>query len=259
MFYKIFLLSLSILIQNCSNSNIDSQELKTDIFLGIDKIKYLTGDFSRDKVLKGFKNPNEERVHHLREDVVLAFQKMIKAYDIDREGKDNQPIFIISAHRNYSDQKMIWEEKFSGKRKMRESVTGKTDEEKINLILEFSSAPSTSRHHWGTDFDINNLTNSYFETGNGKFLYLWMKKNAAKFGFCQPYNEHEKRNFKGYKEEKWHWSYFPISSKLMLEWEKAFQENKINFENKFSGSNKLGQRPLEYVKTINSDCLNVSK
>lgn len=258
MIYKFIFLNIIFLLFNCSRSQLDSQELKSNIFLGVDSLKYLTGDFSRDKFLKGFKNPSEERVHHLREDVILAFKKMIFEFDKDREGKDNQTIFILSAHRNYSDQKMIWEEKFSGKRKMRESVIGKTDEEKINLILEFSSAPSTSRHHWGTDFDINNLTNSYFETGNGKFIYKWMKNNASRFGFCQPYNEHEKRNFIGYKEEKWHWSYAPISNKLTREWEKAFLDNKISFENKFSGSNSLGKKPLEYVKTINQDCFNIN-
>ena len=73
---------------------------------------------------------------------------------------------------------------------MRESVEGKTPEQIINLILEYSSAPGTSRHHWGTDMDINALQNDYFSNkGNGAFLYEWLQKNAAKFGFCQPYNK----------------------------------------------------------------------
>ncbi len=36
--------------------------------------------------------------------------------------------------------------------------------------------------------------------------------NAAKFGFCQPYNV--KTDRKGYNEEKWHWSFMPLSKFL---------------------------------------------
>ena len=52
-------------------------------------------------------------------------------------------------------------------------------------ILLYSSMPTTSRHHWGTDMDINSLENSYFASGQGLKEYTWLKKNAAKFGFCQ--------------------------------------------------------------------------
>jgi zinc D-Ala-D-Ala carboxypeptidase len=268
-FSKTILVFYIVLIFNCTKSSLDQSisatETKdavisaTEIYGTVPMINYLRGDFSRDKNLKTFTNPIEKNSHTLREDTIFALQKMIKAYDIDRESKSKQHIFVVSAHRNFIDQKMIWENKFTGKKKMRESIEGKSKEEIIDLILEFSSAPSTSRHHWGTDMDLNALQNQYFETGNGKFLYEWMQKNAHLYGFCQPYNEHNKRGFKGYKEEKWHWSYAPVANILVKDWEKSFKDKQITFNGKFLGSDLLGEKPLEYVTNINSDCIKINK
>lgn len=52
----------------------------------------------------------------------------------------------------------------------------------------YSSMPTTSRHHWGTDMDINSVEPEYFESGQGLLEYNWLKANAHKFGFCQPYS-----------------------------------------------------------------------
>jgi hypothetical protein len=106
--------------------------------------------------------------------------------------------------------------------------------------------------------DINALQNDYFSgKGNGAFLYEWLQKNAAKFGFCQPYNELSKRNQKGYNEEKWHWSYAPVANQLQKDWEEAFKKKEITFTGRFSGSDLLADRPLEYVTSINPDCKNI--
>lgn len=221
---------------------------------GLDKVKYLTGDFPREKYFKTFTNSREGNSHLLREDTILALEEMLKAFDLEREGKSKQHIFISSAFRSYTDQKSIWEQKYSGTKKMREPVAGKTPEQIVNLILEFSSAPGTSRHHWGTDFDINVLTNEYYIKGNGSYLYSWLQKNASRFGFCQPYNELSKRENKGYNEERWHWSYAKVSNQLQKDWVQAYKNNEISFKGKFKGSEVLGERPLEYVTAINKDC-----
>ncbi len=47
--------------------------------------------------------------------------------------------------------------------------------------------PQASRHHWGTDVDINSVEPEYFESGQGLKEYTWLQENAWKFGFCQPY------------------------------------------------------------------------
>ncbi len=229
-----------------------------DVLYGtVAKVKYLMGEYERAGNLEVFTNKSDKKAHTLRKETIDALKEMIEAYEHyrDREGESKQDIFIVSAHRSYTDQKSIWEQKYKGTRKMRESVEGKTPDQIINLILEYSSAPGTSRHHWGTDFDINALQNEYFgKEGRGAFLYKWLQKNAATFGFCQPYNDHSKRGNQGYKEEKWHWSYAPIANQLQKDWEESFNKKEITFTGKFSGSDLLGDRPLQYVTSINPDC-----
>jgi len=44
--------------------------------------------------------------------------------------------------------------------------------------------PTASRHHWGTDVDINSVDPDYFMNGTGLKEYEWLKKNAYKYGFC---------------------------------------------------------------------------
>ena len=79
--------------------------------------------------------------------------------------------------------------------------------------------PSTSRHHWGTDLDLNSLENSFFERGDGLRIYQWLKTHAAEYGFCQPYTS-KTSGRKGYEEEKWHWSYVPLSGQFLEEYNK---------------------------------------
>jgi LAS superfamily LD-carboxypeptidase LdcB len=112
---------------------------------------------------------------------------------------------IISGTRNFEHQKRIWEYKWDVKYKNLPPLV------RAQKILEFSSMPSSSRHHWGTDLDLNSLRNDYFSTGKGKQEYDWLKKNAREFGFHQVYTSKDDGRT-GYNEEKWHWSYLPLSS-----------------------------------------------
>ncbi|MEM1220551.1 MAG: D-alanyl-D-alanine carboxypeptidase family protein, partial [Bacteroidota bacterium] len=86
--------------------------------------------------------------------------------------------------------------------------------ERALKILEFSSMPGTSRHHWGTDIDFNSFENSYFAQGKGLKEYQWLDQNAARFGFCQTYSEKGESRPTGYNLEKWHWSYLPVAQAL---------------------------------------------
>ena len=79
---------------------------------------------------------------------------------------------ILSASRSFNHQKSIWEAKWNGERKVggirniKRSIKNPT--QRALKILEYSSMPGSSRHHWGTDIDLNSFTNSYFEKGKGK-------------------------------------------------------------------------------------------
>ncbi|PJZ84830.1 M15 family metallopeptidase [Leptospira harrisiae] len=228
---------------------------QSDLYLGIEKTSYLTGKFNSPGPLAPVILEDNEREHFLRPDVKKALHQMINDFEDSKPASYKQHIFLVSSFRNFSHQKGIWESKFTGKKVMRSPIKGKTADEIVGLILEFSSAPGTSRHHWGTDFDINALDNSYFEeNGKGKILYDWLKQNASKYGFCQPYNRLSTRNNKGYQEEKWHWSYAPISNQLTKEWIKGYSAGEIQLAGSFLGADVLGDRALDYVSSINPDC-----
>jgi zinc D-Ala-D-Ala carboxypeptidase len=153
---------------------------------------------------------------YLRKETYEAFKKMSAAAK-----EDGVELLIISAARNFDSQKRIWENKWEG-RTMVEGInltTIKDPKERARLILLYSSMPSTSRHHWGTDMDLNNLNNDYFLTGEGLKIYQWLTTHAASFGFCQPYTSKESGRT-GYEEEKWHWSYLPLSGEFLEAYKK---------------------------------------
>jgi len=122
---------------------------------------------------------------------------------------------IISATRSFYHQKSIWEAKWKGKRSVggirNITRTIKNHQKRAVKILEYSSMPGSSRHHWGTDIDLNSFNNKYFASGQGKKPYDWLVKNAPRYGFCQPYTAKGKNRNSGYNEEKWHWSFQPLS------------------------------------------------
>ena len=165
----------------------------------------LTGHFQpashpQFRVLKN-KHTTKPRAY-LREEVYRAFRKMWRAARRDGHG-----LKIVSATRNFRRQAAIW----NGKWNASPLPPGPS---RARHILRYSSMPGTSRHHWGTDLDINALNNAYFESGKGKEIYEWMQENAADFGFYQPYTAYNGYRDTGYREEKWHWSYYPLARDL---------------------------------------------
>lgn len=152
------------------------------------------------------KYTTKDRIY-LRDEVYDAFKDMWKAAH-----KEGIELTIISATRNRTYQKSIWNRKWL--------TFGGAEENRAERILQYSSMPGTSRHHWGTDFDLNDLNNSYFESGEGLKVYEWLQAHAAEYGFYQPYTAFNPYRDAGYREEKWHWSYFPLASKL----QRAYQQ-----------------------------------
>jgi LAS superfamily LD-carboxypeptidase LdcB len=155
----------------------------------------------------------------LRKESYEAFVKMANAAK-----KEGVILFIISATRNFTSQKSIWENKWNGKTLVEgKNLTTIADlPERAKMILLYSSMPGTSRHHWGTDMDLNSLDNSYFASGEGLKIYQWLQVHAAEFDFCQPYTS-KATGRSGYEEEKWHWSYLPLSKELLKEYKKQIR------------------------------------
>ena len=141
---------------------------------------------------------------YLRNEVLEAYLELYKnARDEEIE------LVVISATRPFNHQKSIWDRKWN-----RTKYMGWQDIDKARDILNFSSMPGTSRHHWGTDLDLNALENSYFETKDGKKVYDFLERCGGELGFVQVYTDKAKGRT-GYEEEKWHWSYMPVSSVML--------------------------------------------
>ena len=113
--------------------------------------------------------------------------------------------------------------------------------------------PGTSRHHWGTDIDLNDLNNPYFEKGKGKKIYDWLVANAHEYGFCQVYSEQGPERPYGYFEEKWHWSYVPVARRLTEQYKLKIQNMDITG---FEGSHTAVAIDMvnNYVLGINAAC-----
>jgi zinc D-Ala-D-Ala carboxypeptidase len=188
---------------------------------------------------------------YLRKEVYGAFIKMYNA-----ALKDGVKLVVISAARSFDYQKGIWEAKWSGSRLVNGknlAVTISDPVERAREILTYSAMPATSRHHWGTDLDMNSMDPKYFDTEAGKKIYNWLSAHASEYGFGQPYCAKGEKRSTGYEEEKWHWSYLPISKQCLNAYEKKVTYKDITG---FSGSETAEKIKVieDYVLGINPDC-----
>lgn len=188
----------------------------TDTLAGTFTIDYLTGHFdpaTHPDFVRVADQYTDGDTYYLRKEAYEAFQRMHAA-----ALEDGVRLLIISATRNFDRQKVIWEAKWQGSRLLegRESapLVYPDPVNRALAILRYSAMPGTSRHHWGTDIDLNRLTNDYFGDGEGQRIYDWLTAHAAEFGFCQPYMPKGEARPDGYNEEKWHWSYLPVARHL---------------------------------------------
>tara|TARA_B100000963_G_scaffold218713_1_gene190705 strand:+ start:46 stop:714 length:669 start_codon:yes stop_codon:yes gene_type:complete len=166
---------------------------------------FTEGDF----FLLGKSDLKETLKSGLLPEVYLKFKQMQN--DAKKEGVE---IEIVSGYRSYQKQKNIWNKKYNENYK--KEVIGI---ENINRIIQYSTLPGTSRHHWGTDIDIIDkrfipkgdllIEKNYAENGIYSQLFYWMKKNSKKYDFYLVYDDSPKR--KGFKFEPWHYSYKPLS------------------------------------------------
>lgn len=218
-------------------------------------ISYLTGKFEPEEDPRFAVIPDSLADRPgllLRTEVLEAFIRMS-----DHARKDGHQIRILSATRNFAYQKGIWEKKWRGERILSNGKNASVDYtdpvERARAILLYSSMPGTSRHHWGTDFDINALENEYFETGAGAALFTWMEMHAADYGFCRPYTD-KSGGRTGYEEEKWHWSYMPLSAPMTQAARAVLRNEDISG---FAGSEVTDRIDVlnQYILGIDPDCL----
>ncbi len=137
----------------------------------------------------------------------------------DAAKADGILIEIVSSYRSFDQQRAIFERKFQ----RFAEVDGLKPMEALDKIIEYSTIPGTSRHHWGTDMDITQgdkktegdvLVAEKFDTG-GPFegLKKWMDTHSTTYDFHLVYTDEPKR--KGFRYEPWHYSYAPLAIPML--------------------------------------------
>jgi len=180
----------------------------------------------------------------LRKESFAAFQKMYEAAK-----KEGVTLKIISSTRTFTQQKQIWNGKWT-----RFAKEAPDPVERALKILEYSAMPGASRHHWGTDIDLNDLNNPSFEKkGKHATAYEWLRAHAREYGYCQPYTAKDAQRPEGYNEERWHWSYTPLSKPMLAQYLKLISDQQFDG---FEGSETaLKIKVVEkYAAGINQDC-----
>jgi len=200
--------------------------------LSLSSFYMIQSEFSKDDLM-GKSNPIfYGDTYKLLKEANEAFLKM-KA----QASKDGIKIKVVSSYRNYTHQNRIWERKYK-----KFTAEGRTPIQAIKKIIEYSTIPGTSRHHWGTDLDIVDgnpkqpkglLLEKNFH-GEGPFCKFkeWMDIHANDFGFHLVYTN--KKDRKGFKYEPWHYSYAPLSIPML----KAYR--KLDIKNELQHANLLG-------------------
>jgi D-alanyl-D-alanine carboxypeptidase len=247
--FQILVLNLLIILssenfENKSISKINQISPRHQKQIDTNEINHLLGkfDYKKDSSFIFVESKYASKSMYLRKD---TYTKFIEMYDAAK--KEGVTLRIISGTRNFDDQKRKWSEKWEKFSRLGDSISI------MKEILLFSSMPGTSRHHWGTDIDINSVEVSYFQGGQGEKVYKWLNENAIKYGFCQVYDDKKITKRTGYELEKWHWSYMPLSSKYLKRYNELINYSMING---FAGSNlakKLNTIEL-YVNGINKSC-----
>lgn len=228
------------------------------LYASVPSERYVTGQFSASKqpgfvALDKSQTGIAGRHLFLRHEAGHALTQMIDAF---RKQHPDIKIWVASAHRSFYRQRSIWEAKWTGRRKVEGQHLNKSLSDttaRAKKILEYSAMPGASRHHWGTEIDFNRLRNSYYESGSGLILYTWLQKNAATYGYCQPYTAGRAQ---GHHEEKWHWSYRPLAAIFQQQWETLFANNTEHFLKHASFAGNKAAAPLApvYQRHINKAC-----
>jgi len=185
---------------------------------------------------------------NLRKEAHDAFVEMKKAAQAD-----GIEMKIVSSYRSFDRQAVIFERKYL---KYTEEE-GMEPLDAIEKIIEYSTIPGTSRHHWGTDIDLIDgspkvdgdvLVPSKFGTG-GPFekFKLWMDENSKKYNYYLVYTDDPKR--RGFKYEPWHYSYAPLSIPMLKSFRLKNIMKQLEQED-FLGGDHL---TTEFVKTYIED------
>ncbi|MGI9527673.1 MAG: M15 family metallopeptidase [Weeksellaceae bacterium] len=184
--------------------------------MALDRLSHKVEDYSIEDLMGKSKAPLYGNGYNLRFEASEALKNMLAA-----ASKDGFKPYVVSSYRSYNHQKRIWDNKYN-----KFTKSGLSPEQAIAKIIQYSTIPGTSRHHWGTDFDIiasaknipsNPLNEKHFNMGGPYYEFkLWLNDHAKGFGFYEVYTDKPGR--KGFEYEPWHFSYAPTSCEMFKQY-----------------------------------------
>lgn len=196
------------------NKNLSLKQIITDVNIGLDKPYYTNvrentnldnllilvnkyNSLPKDYIPKKLETINEK---YSRKGLLLvnkariAFEKMSEA-----ASKENLRIIAMSTYRSYEYQKLLYT-----------NYSNKDGQEKADT---YSARAGHSEHQTGLAVDVYNINlpyTSFEETEE----FIWMQKNAHKYGFILRYPK-QKTKQTGYQYESWHYRY--VGKKIATE------------------------------------------
>ncbi|WP_300980273.1 M15 family metallopeptidase [Nonlabens sp.] len=221
-------------------------------FIGLVLIVTIIAASQKDpKELTG-QSPNPSRLLEKEAQAALDLMKTAAA-------KEGIQLKVVSGYRSFTRQKQLWNSKYK-----KYELQGLEPEAIFDKIVEYSTIPGTSRHHWGTDIDIIDAHASYSGDvlvpsnfhGTGPFCKLkeWMEQQASNYGFELVYTDNDRRT--GFKYEPWHYSYAPLSRKRYQDYLKNIDLVSFLRAEAIMGMDQISEERLhryleEHIKGIN--------
>lgn len=171
--------------------------------------------------------------HH---EVLVPLARLIRQSE-----QDGIPLRIISSYRSFEQQLAIWNKKFYQEVELNLRDGSKVNSQdldeaaRVKAILHYSALPGTSRHHWGTDFDVFDashidqgltveLTEQEFEEqGPCGNLNFWLQDILTDYQFFKPYFKDQG----GIACEPWHISYQPIATAALADYPVALLKHTL--------------------------------
>lgn len=172
-----------ILVKLNYKNNIEKIEnLDNYKYILVNKENKLSKDFKPNNLVEVIKC--SEKKFYLEKEAHNAYHQM--CLDSKKEGLN---ILITSAYRSYDEQRKLYNKylKLYGK----------------NYVDKYVAKAGYSEHQTGLAIDLKSLDNEVFMNSKE---YLWIKKNAHKYGFIIRYQK-EQEVITGYSEEQWHIRY----------------------------------------------------
>jgi LAS superfamily LD-carboxypeptidase LdcB len=180
-----------------------------------------------------------------------------------RERALGRALWPVSGYRSWEHQQHIWNHKASGARALSRLSHNQdipfcklTPQERVQTLWRWSAFPGTSRHHWGTDFDIIDLEalhknpdyvlqlslEEYAE--GGLFAGLLHNDPFAGSDWHRPYSF--EKPLVGIAKEPWHISYAPIARTLESLWNFETFNELLQVSEKTLLAETLLHAPREY-------------